>query len=58
MTETCAAKHCRECKHAVFSVIWGEYKCGVRRTFILHPDKEPETCKDFNESKKVGSDHG
>ena len=30
-------KACKECKHAIFDEIWGEYKCEILKHKIYHP---------------------
>lgn len=47
-------ENCKNCEHAVFDPLWGEYKCKVRKTriYILLDSSE---CSDYTKKKEKES---
>lgn len=42
--------NCKTCQHAIFDILWGEYKCECRQS-ILYILLDKEECKDYLEKK-------
>ena len=40
--------NCEKCKNAIFSALWGEYKCDVHKRMIFAPEMY-EDCEHFAE---------
>lgn len=47
-------ENCKNCEHAVFDPLWGEYKCKARETriYILLDSSE---CSDYTKKKEKES---
>lgn len=42
-------RHCGLCEHSICSVLWGEYKCALKKRYVPNPDQEAKTCPDFKD---------
>lgn len=45
---------CKTCEHAVYSLLWGEYKCSIKERVIFAPEMYKD-CEDYKEGVPVGS---
>lgn len=37
-------KHCKDCKHSLMDLRWGEYKCKYYERYVRDPAKDAENC--------------
>lgn len=52
-------ENCKNCSHAIFDPLWGEYKCEVRRT-ILYILLDADECSSYDKRTgeiRVSKDH-
>ena len=45
-------KHCKDCKHSLMDLRWGEYKCTYYERYIRDPANDAEYCANFKERPK------
>lgn len=43
---------CKNCKHAIFDELWGEYKCKIKERYIYYTRVEAIDCAHY-EKKPV-----
>lgn len=46
--------NCMECKNAIFDEVWGEYKCGINKNWIMYAHLD---CEHYAEGKPQLSKH-
>lgn len=48
--------NCKNCKHAIFDEVWGDYKCKINYLVIYDP-KDVEHCVYYDKGKPAISEN-